>query len=143
MMSSILSWRRVALACVLVMATAAAALGLGALPGAEAQEPPPEATFVFSNIPVTASNGHVDLGEGTGEVDGVLGIACTGAAPRGGTARIPAMVVTELRSTQTLLRIVQANGVTVTGSVSINCVVDVVLTPTGTATADRLRAMAR
>jgi hypothetical protein len=140
-MSFSLSWRRVALACVLVIA-AAGVLASWALPGAGAQEPPPSATFVFSNIPVTASTGHVNLGPGTGTVDGVLGIACTGAAPRGGTTKIPGQVVAELLSTSTRLRIVQANGIALTGSVRINCAVDVELTAAGSATADRLRAKA-
>jgi hypothetical protein len=140
-MSFGMSWRRVALACVLLLA-AGAVVALKALPGAEAQEPPPSATFVFSNIPVFASNGHVNLGPDTGSNDGVLGIACTGSGPRSGTARIPGMVVTELLSNSTLVRIIQPNGVVVNGEVRINCVVEVEVTPAGTATADRLRAAA-
>lgn len=139
-MSLSLSWRRVALALALLVA-AAGVLASTALPSADAQEPPPSATFVFSSISITASNGHANLGPGTGTDAGVLGIACTGAAPRGGTARLPAMVITELGSTTTRLRIVQANGITVTGTVLINCVVEVVVEPGGgTAAADRLRA---
>ena len=52
-------------------------------------------TIVISNIDVLPSNGHVDLGPGTGKNDGTLGAACTGAAPRGGP-NIPVGVVTEL-----------------------------------------------
>jgi len=140
-MSSILSWRPVALVCALLLA-AAGVLASWALPGADAQEPPLSATFVFSGIPITASNGYASLGPGTGTGAGVLGIACTGAAPRGGTPRVPAMVVTELQITTTRLRIIQANGVALTGSVRINCVVEVEVTLTGTAAAERLREAA-
>jgi hypothetical protein len=134
-------WRRVALAFALLLA-AGAVIAMKALPGAEAQEPPPSATFVFGSIPVTASNGHVNLGPGTGTSDGVLGVACTGAGPRSGTARIPGMVVTELLTNSTLLRIIQPNGAVVNGNVTVNCVAEVEVTPTGTATAERLRAAA-
>jgi hypothetical protein len=138
-MSVSLSSRRIALVCVLFMA-AAAVLALRALPGADAQEPPPPETFVFSGIQVTATNGHASLGPGTGFDSGVLGIACTGASPRGGTPRVPGMVVTELLETATRLRIVQANAAALTGTVLVNCVVEFEPTPLGAATADRLRA---
>jgi len=52
------------------------------------------------------------------------------------------MVVTELQITTTRLRIIQANGVALTGSVRINCVVEVEVTLTGTAAAERLREAA-
>jgi hypothetical protein len=138
MMSFTLSWRRVAVACALLMA-AAAAFALRSSPDADAQEPPASATFVFSSIPITPSNGHASLGAGTGANDGVLGVACTGAAPRGGTTRIPGQVVTELGSTATFVRVIQFNGVMVTGPVLINCVVEVEVTPLGTSAVERLR----
>jgi hypothetical protein len=140
-MSFSLSWRRVAVACALLMA-AAAAFAFRSSPDADAQEPPLSATFVFSSIPVTPSNGQASLGAGTGTNDGVLGIACTGAAPRGGTPRIPGQVVTQLGSTATLLRVIQYNGVMVTGNVLINCVIEVEVTPEGTRTVERLREAA-
>jgi hypothetical protein len=140
-MSFSLSWRRVAVACALLMA-AAAVFAFRPSPDADAQEPPVSATFVFSSIPITPSNGHASLGAGTGTNDGVLGIACTGAAPRGGTTRIPGQVVTQLGSTATLLRVIQFNGVMVTGSVFINCVVEVEVTPLGTGAVERLREAA-
>src|SRR5262245_15786868 len=111
-MSFRLSWRRVAVACALLMA-AAAVFAFRSSPDADAQEPPASATFVVGSIPVTASNGHPSLGACTGFNDGVLGVACTGAAPRGGTNRIPGQVVSELGSTATLLRVIQFNGVMV------------------------------
>jgi hypothetical protein len=141
MMSFSLSWRRVAVACALLMA-AAAVFAFSSSPDADAQEPPASATFVFSGIPVTPSNGHANLGAGTGTNDGFLGVACTGAAPRGGTTRIPGQVVTELGSTTTFLRVIQFNGVMVTGSVLINCVIEVEVTPVGTSAVERLREAA-
>jgi hypothetical protein len=140
-MSFSLSWRRVAVACALLMA-AAAVFAFRSSPDADAQEPPASATFVFSGILVTPSNGHASLGAGTGTNDGVLGIACSGAAPRGGTPRIPGQVVTELGSTATVLRVIQYNGVMVTGSVLINCAVEFELTPLGTRAVERLREAA-
>ena len=138
-MSFILSRRRVALACLLLVA-AVGVIVMRSLPGADAQQLPGTQTFISSGILVTATNGHATLESGTN--DGILGIACTGNAPRGGTARIPAMVVTELTVNDTRLRIVQANGVTVTGTVRINCVVEIPVTPRGAAIADQFRAAA-
>jgi hypothetical protein len=51
-------------------------------------------------------------------------------------------VVTELGSTATVLRVIQYNGVMVTGSVLINCVVEFELTPLGTRAVERLREAA-
>jgi hypothetical protein len=130
-----LSWRRVALACVLLM-VAAAVLALRSSPGADAQEPA-SATFVGSGIPVTPSNGFATLGAGSGSNFGILGIACTGAAPRSGN-RIPSQVVTELRPDLTYLRIMRNDGLAITGTVQINCVLEVELTPLGTQAAERL-----
>jgi hypothetical protein len=134
-MSFSLSWRRVALACVLVMAVAAV-LALRSSPNAEAQEQF-SATFVFSSIPITASNGFASLGAGTGTNAGVLGSACTGAAPRSGTM-IPGQVVTTLSSTATLMRIIRNDGAAITGTVFINCVMEFGSIGQGEAAADRL-----
>ena len=136
MMSSSLSWRRVALACVLLVA-AAAIVALRSSPGADAQQPGGPTTFVFSNILVTASSdGHLVFAD-LGEVDGVLGIACTGAAPRVGGS-IPGQVVTQLRLTDTRLRIMRNNGTAITGTVFINCVMEFGSIGLGQAAADRL-----
>ena len=139
MMSFILSWRRVVAASVLLMAVAGL-VASRSLPGADAQQQPGSQTVITTGIPVTASNGFATLPMGTD--DGVFGVACTGASPLGGTSRIPAMVVTQFGVDDTRLRIVQANGVTVTGTVRVNCVIEVDLTPEGAATVDRLRAAA-
>jgi hypothetical protein len=58
-------------------------LGVSALPSADAQEPPPTVTGVVSDFPVTVINGLSNLPEFSGSGDGVVGVACTGAAPRG------------------------------------------------------------
>ena len=90
-----------------------------------------------SGIPVTPSNGFATLGAGSGSNFGILGIACTGAAPRSGN-RIPSQVVTELRPDLTYLRIMRNDGLAITGTVQINCVLEVELTPLGTQAAERL-----
>jgi hypothetical protein len=85
-------------------------------------------TIVISNIDVLPSNGHVDLGPGTGENDGTLGAACTGAAPRGGP-NIPVGVVTELTATSTRLRVLNQAGRAITVAVRVNCTVELVTEP--------------
>jgi hypothetical protein len=133
-MSSILSWRRVALACVLLMA-AAAIVALRSSPSVDAQSTG-SATFVFSNIVVVPSSGHVVLAD-LGQVDGVVGIACTGAVPRTGTS-IPGQVVTQLTLSDTRLRIMRNTGTAITGTVRINCVIEFSSIAEGQAAADRL-----
>jgi hypothetical protein len=140
MMSFILSWRRVVLACLLLIAAAGVVGAWRSSPGADAQEPPGSFTVITNGILITASNGHATLPVGIN--DGIFGITCTGSAPRGGTPRIPGQVVTEVTVNDTLLRIIQYNGVMVTGTVRINCVIEVQATPEGAATADRLREAA-
>jgi hypothetical protein len=71
-----------------------------------------------------------------------VGVACTGATPRSGTINIPGQVVTELRSDLTHLRIIRPDGVALTGNVRINCVVEVVATPEGSATLRQLQQVA-
>lgn len=133
------SWRLIlAGAIVLLVGT----LGVSALPSADAQVPPPTETGVFSNFPVTAINGFSNLPEFSGSGDGVVGVACTGAAPRGGK-RIPGQVVTELRTDLTYLRIIRNDGMAITGDVRINCVFEVESTPEGSATLDRLEQATR
>jgi hypothetical protein len=139
MMSFILSWRRVALAFLLLI-VAAGVVAVRSQPDADAQPEPEIITFIVNGIFMTANNGHASLP--AGGQDGVLGLTCTGAAPLGGTARVPGMVITSFGFTDTDLRIIQANGVPVTGTVRINCVFEAVNTPEGVATAERLRAAA-
>ncbi|MGH9250854.1 MAG: hypothetical protein ACRD0W_15215 [Acidimicrobiales bacterium] len=92
-MSFILSWRRIALVCVLLMA-AAAIIALRSSPGVDAAQPAGPNTFVFSNLLRSPSNGHLVMPE-LGEADGILGVTCTGAVPRTGNM-IPGQVVTQL-----------------------------------------------
>jgi hypothetical protein len=134
MMSSILSWRRLALALALLIA-AAGIVALRSSPSVDAQSPG-SATFVFSDILVIPSNGHVGLTD-LGEVDGVLGIACTGAVPRTGS-NIVGQVVTQLGLSETLLRIMRNDGLAITGTVRINCVIEFGSIAEGQAAADRL-----
>jgi hypothetical protein len=102
------------------------------------QHPQKETSIgVISNFPVLATNGHSNLPEFSGSGDGVLGVACTGASPRGGP-NIPAQVITQLRSDLTYLRILHNNGTPLDGTVRINCVLEV---ESGPALA-RLRAAA-
>jgi hypothetical protein len=116
----------VALTLLLVAALAAAVALLGAR-NADAQVA--TQTAVISNIEVLPSNGHVDLGPGTGENDGTLGVACTGAVPRGGP-NIPVGVVTELTATSTRLRVINQAGRAITVAVRVNCTVELVAEPT-------------
>ena len=134
-MSPILSWRRVVSVLVLLVAVAGL-VAARSLPGADAQQPGASSTFVFSNILVTPSNGHLVIAD-LGEADGVLGIACTGAVPRVGTM-IPGQVVTQLTAGDTRLRIMRNDGHAITGTVRINCVIEFDSTGAGQAAASRL-----
>src|SRR5207249_10232498 len=68
-----------------------------------------------------AQNGFSNLPEFSGSGDGVLGAECTGASPSSGSTRIPAQVVTQLRTDLTHLRIFNHLGVPITGDVRVNC----------------------
>jgi hypothetical protein len=125
----------------ILVAAVAGVLGAAAMPRADAQEPP-VATGVISNFPVTATNGFSNLPEFSGSGDGVLGVACTGATPRSGNL-IPGQVVTELRTDLTYLRIIRNDGAAITGTVRINCVLEVEATPEGTAALERLQQAVR
>jgi hypothetical protein len=114
------------LTLLLVAALAAAAALVGAR-NAKAQVATQR--IVISNIDVLPANGHVDLGPGTGENDGTVGAACTGASPRGGP-NIPVGVVTELTATSTRLRVLNQAGRTISGAVRVNCTVELVAEPT-------------
>lgn len=134
-MSPILSWRRVVSVFVLLVAVAGL-VAARSLPGADAQQPGGSSTFVFSNLLVTPSSGHVVIAD-LGEVDGVLGIACTGAVPRVGMM-IPGQVVTQLTFVDTRLRIMRNDGQAISGTVRINCVIEFGSIGAGQAAADRL-----
>ncbi|MGH9193175.1 MAG: hypothetical protein ACRDZ0_11990 [Acidimicrobiales bacterium] len=120
-MSSIFSWRRIAPALALLIA-AAGIVALRSSSGVDAAQPAGSTTVVFSNLLVTPSNGHLVIPE-LGEVDGVLGIACTGAVPRTGMM-IPGQVVTQLGFADARLRIMRNDGAAITGTVRINCVIE-------------------
>jgi hypothetical protein len=116
----------VALTLLLVTALAAAVALVGARnAGAQVATQ----TTVISNIDVLPSNGHVDLGAGTGENDGTVGAACTGAWPRAGS-NIPVGVVTELTATSTRLRVTNQAGRAIGVAIRVNCTVEVVAEPT-------------
>jgi hypothetical protein len=112
----------VALTLLLVAALAVAVALVGAR---DAKAQVATQTIVISNIDVLPSNGHVDLGPGTGENDGTIGAACTGAAPLGGP-NIPVGVATELTATSTKLRVTNQLGRAITVAVRINCTVELV-----------------
>jgi hypothetical protein len=79
------------------------------------------ATEVFlSHGSITLSNGHGNLGPGTGSQDGIFEAQCSGRDPRGGP-NMPVDVVTELTTTTVLLRILNQSGTAITGTVTINC----------------------
>jgi hypothetical protein len=52
------------------------------------------------------------------------------------------MVVAELTVSDTRLRIIQANGIALTGTVRINCAVEIPVTAQGAAIADQFRSAA-
>lgn len=141
-MSFNLSRRSGVIAVITVAAALAGALAASMLPAANAQEPPPTVTFVLSNFPVRATNGFANLPEFSGSGDGVVGAACTGATPLGG-GNIPAQVVTNLRTDLTHMRILHNNGTPLTGDVRVNCVLEVEVTPEGTATLHRLQQLSQ
>ena len=120
-MPQTMSRRPLAMAVALILiVAAAAAVALQRPNPANAQQA--QDTEVFSNLAITPSNGNFSFGPGTGTVDGILGIDCSGAFPRGGP-NIPAQVVTELQATQTQLRVLHNNGTPLTASVAVNCTV--------------------
>jgi hypothetical protein len=134
-MSSILSWRRIALVLALVIA-AAAIVALRSSSGVDAAQPAGSSTFVFSNILATPTDGHFVLAD-LGQVDGVVGIACTGAVPRTGGS-IVGQVVTQLGLSDTRLRIMRNTGTAISGTVRINCVIEFSSIAEGQAAAERL-----
>jgi hypothetical protein len=136
--STKLSSKRVVLA--VLVAALLGVVGLSALPRAEAQQEQ-VAVGVISNLAVVATNGFSNLPEFSGSGDGVLGVACTGATPRSGNM-IPGQVVTELRTDLTYLRIIRNDGAAITGTVRINCVLEVEATALGTGSLERLQEAA-
>lgn len=137
-MSSKLSRRRGAIAGIIAAAAVAGGVAVSVLPAANAQTPPDTAVGILSNFPVAASNGFANLPEFSGTGDGVVGAACTGATPTSGR-NIPAQVVTHLGTLLTNMRILHNNGTPLTGTVRVNCVLQVELGPTGQATLHKIQ----
>jgi hypothetical protein len=137
-----LNFSRRTLAAVGVAVTAVLGGGLAAsvLPAADAQTSPSTSIGILTNFPVFASNGFTSLPEFSGTADGVRGAACTGAAPTSG-GNIPAQVVTNLGSQLTNMRILHNDGTPLTGSVRVNCVLEVTATPAGQATLRRIQQL--
>jgi hypothetical protein len=122
-MPTVLSHRRLIVAILaFTLVALVLSLALGRPWSAKAQTP--TVTGVVSNLPVQATNGFSNLPEFSGSGDGVVGVSCTGATPRSGP-NIPAQVVTELRTDLTYLRILHNSGTPLTGTVEINCVLEV------------------
>lgn len=141
-MSVIESWRRLALALMVVIALAVGlTVARGALPGADAQEPT-QAVFVGSGLTVEAVNGFASLGPQTGSDFGVLGISCTGASPRSGSNLVPGQVVTELLADSTDFRILRTTGAPINGVVALNCAVEFVVGSEAEATMQELESAA-
>ena len=93
---------------------------------------------IVAEAGVNATRQGSNLPEFSGSGDGVVGAACTGAVPRSGN-QIPGQVVTELRPDLTYLRIMRNDGRAITGTVRINCVLEVLDAPAGNAALGRLQ----
>jgi hypothetical protein len=124
-MSSILPRRATVFALLALLALLLAGVALTTQRRAAAQQPPDTFTSVISNLVVPAQNGFSNLPEFSGSGDGVLGAECTGASPLSGSTRIPAQVVTQLRTDLTHLRIFNHLGVPISGDVRVNCTLTV------------------
>jgi hypothetical protein len=122
MMSTTLRRGSIVVAAAL-LATALVLAALAFRPGPAGAQVSGEVTNVFNGLQVSALNGFVNLGPGTGSDDGVVGVSCAGETPQGGP-EIPASVVTQLTPTATMLRILHGNGTALTGPVTIVCTVD-------------------
>jgi hypothetical protein len=124
-MSTIMPRRAPVLALLAVLALLLAGLALTSQRRATAQPEPETFTSVISNLLVPADNGFSNLPEFSGSGDGVLGAECTGASPLSGSSRLPAQVITQLRTDLTYLRIFNHLGTPVTGDVRVNCTLTV------------------
>ena len=140
-MSTIMPRRAPVLALLAVLALLLAGLALTSQRRATAQPEPETFTSVISNLLVPADNGFSNLPEFSGSGDGVLGAECTGASPLSGSSRLPAQVITQLRTDLTYLRIFNHLGVPVTGDVRVDCTLTVVLTEPQTV--EKVKQLAR
>jgi hypothetical protein len=140
-MSIILPRRATVLALLALLALLLAGLALTTQRRATAQAPPETFTSVISNLVVPVDNGFSNLPEFSGSGDGVLGAECTGASPLSGSTRLPAQVITQLRTDLTHLRILNHLGAPVTGDVRVNCTLTVVVT--APQTVEKVKELAR
>ncbi|HVD14871.1 MAG TPA: hypothetical protein VNK73_10530 [Actinomycetota bacterium] len=140
-MSIILPRRATVLALLALLALLLAGLALTTQRRATAQAPPETFTSVISNLVVPVDNGFSNLPEFSGSGDGVLGAECTGASPFSGSTRLPAQVITQLRTDLTYLRILNHLGAPVTGDVRVNCTLTVVVT--APQTVEKVKELAR
>jgi hypothetical protein len=140
-MSIILPRRATVLALLALLALLLAGLALTTQRRATAQAPPETFTSVISNLVVPVDNGFSNLPEFSGSGDGVLGAECTGASPFSGSTRLPAQVITQLRTDLTHLRILNHLGAPVTGDVRVNCTLTVVVT--APQTVEKVKELAR
>jgi hypothetical protein len=127
-MSTILPRRATVLALLALAALLLAGLALTTQRRATAQQQPETFTSVISNLVVPVSNGFSNLPEFSGSGDGVLGAECTGASPLSGSTRMPAQVITQLRTDLTHMRIFNHLGAPITGDVRVNCTLTVEVT---------------
>lgn len=145
-MSQVLPRRVLVAVAILTLLGAALALAVATRPQtAQAQAGPAHDTEVFSNIVLsTNSIGEIHLGPGTGSVD-VLGAGCNPAGPRGG-GNIPGQMVTDFRTTETILRVFHLNGTVLASKpVRFTCTVDFgeAVSPTAATAASRLHSLQR
>jgi hypothetical protein len=127
-MSGIMPRRATVFALLALLAVLLAGLALTTQRRATAQAAPDTFTSVISNLVVPAQNGFSNLPEFSGSGDGVLGAECTGASPLSGSTKMPAQVITQLRTDLTHMRIFNHLGVPVTGDVRVNCTLTVEVT---------------
>jgi len=127
-MPTILPRRATMLALLALLALLLAGLAATTQRRATAQPAPDTFTSVISNLVVPVSNGFSNLPEFSGSGDGVLGAECTGASPLSGSTKMPAQVITQLRTDLTHMRIFNHLGVPITGDVRVNCTLTVEVT---------------
>lgn len=113
---------------VIVLSLAGLALAsMLALSSEASHAQPATETHVLSNFPVlTDSQGRTNLPEFSGSGDGVQGALCSGAYPTGGTADVPAQVVTRLLTDLTHMRVWRPNGTPLANrDIRVNCTLEV------------------
>lgn len=120
-MGGVVARRTAGVVVVVVLLAALAAVAGERRAGAQ----PATEVHVISNLAVFANNGVSSLPEFSGSADGVDGVECGGASPLGGTPNIPTGVVAQLQTATTRLRIFRPDGHALTGTVRVNCTLEV------------------